>query len=192
LEFDFGSQLNGLSFAARPGSPAADSIAEVVERFGRDSLPASALDEWRERTQKPFKMCKCCAKAAYERALDPKSHVMFRILEHCVENQHLLYAQLYGEHVSLTAWVRALKLQVAPGWIKCCDPSSEIPINAAFCHTLKLSKEKIDGQTFATADLYESHGNKLLRIATKDVHVFDIWKDLCQTDAYPDFPDFSD
>jgi len=175
VELDFAGQPNGLSFTARPGTPAAASVADLVRECAIGTVAFDALETWREHLQVPIRMCPCCARAAVARMQRPKAHPAYGILQQAVSVRQPLYCRLRGTHGDLTAWLVASRLDAENGWIRCGDAGNGFRFSAGFCHKVVLSRESWDGEAFTVARLFDSRGIELLQFGARGAHHGSVW-----------------
>lgn len=176
VELDFDGQPNGLSFAARPGTPSAERLTDLMGDHATQPVAVEELESWRTQLQSPLRMCRCCAKAAMARMQKPKTHPMYGILSHASTIRQPLYCRLKSAHVDLTTWVIATKVDAAGGWIQCSDASNALQINAGMCQKLHLTRESLDGEWFTMARLYDSRGAELFQFWAPNPKLLPLWQ----------------
>lgn len=191
LPTEDGSTLS-IEFALR-GDPRALAIAAIAPHENADlfrrrllALRFTSIDpliyrKWsRAHTQHPV-MCPCCSAAAAKRRANPAGNPMAGMFEQAVVRSTPLRCTLISRSCGFTSWLLPSDLSCGNGRLELTGNggSSLLDFDPGICHSLSITRQRLDGEHFSVMRLFDSKGEAHLEIATPGWQAEADWRALC-------------
>lgn len=181
VEFAMRGDPRALAIASIPPHGNADSFRHRLLALRFTSLDPSIYQKWcRDYTRHPV-MCPCCSAAATKRRGDPAGNPMARMFEQAILSSTPLRCTLLSPSCGFASWLIPADLCFGNGRLELTGNggASLLELDPGICHSLAITRRRLDGENFSVMRLFDSKGEAHLEIATPGWRAAADWKSLC-------------